>query len=694
MRKVAVLEDAARQNLRPQPGPRSGRRRWAGRTRSRRPSSGSCHRLRHALRTQSVPRPPGRGDDEGRVGGDGGDGHRVPHLPLLRPPVAQDGPQRGEPVPRGAQGDRVDALDHGGRSGHPSSIPHRTVSDFSRRVGPTGCRFLPVETSAGSGGASGGGSPRSVANGTMRRTASLVAASTTGAATPSLVRAEPVGGRDAPSITWAQPGNRYAGTGVDPGRSLSLAGARGTRASSPRRWCGCPGLLRGGVRQEPSRWKRSAGPFRRVQVIAQHVAIRHGSSMDATSTLRHMTRGTRRPAWPWARGHTGHMPPAPTQLSLGVLGRSRKENEHRLPLHPRHLSRIPEDLRAQIYVESGYGSRFGARDDELAGAWWAASGRVSSSSRSATSSCSPSRCWTTSPSYGTARFSGAGRTASRTEPSPSWRSTSEADPHRLRGDEPLDHGTDSFSLHVFHKNNELAGYCSVLHAMQISGSTGDYGPRLRAVVIGFGATARGAVTALTALGVNDVDVLTHRRSRPWPPPSTLRVLHFDGDETTDQVRHAVHPDGRCRSPEFLGEHDIIVNCVLQDTDRPLVFVTDEDLPSISPRHGGRRRLLRRGDGLQLGAPHDVRGPDVRRRSGRPLLRRRPQPVYLWNAATWEISEALLPFLQARHRGDRRRGTPNRTVDRAIEVRGGVVQNAAILSFQGRSPNPPHHPLSG
>ena len=28
-------------------------------------------------------------------------------------------------------------------------------------------------------------------------------------------------------------------------------------------------------------------------------------------------------------------------LSLGVLGRSAKENEHRLPLHPDHLARLP-----------------------------------------------------------------------------------------------------------------------------------------------------------------------------------------------------------------------------------------------------------------------------------------------------------------------------------------------------------------
>ena len=89
----------------------------------------------------------------------------------------------------------------------------------------------------------------------------------------------------------------------------------------------------------------------------------------------------------------------------------------------------------------------------------------------------------------------------------------------------------SFDLHVFHKNNELAGYCSVLHALQLAGATGDYGPRLRAVVIGFGATARGAVTALSALGVGDVDVLTHRQVAAVASPiHSARILHFDSDD--------------------------------------------------------------------------------------------------------------------------------------------------------------------
>ena len=88
----------------------------------------------------------------------------------------------------------------------------------------------------------------------------------------------------------------------------------------------------------------------------------------------------------------------------------------------------------------------------------------------------------------------------------------------------------NFSLHVFHKNNELAGYCSVLHALQLIGTTGAYGWRLRAVVISFGATARGAVTALFALGVHDVTVLTHRSVAAVAAPiAPARLVHYERD---------------------------------------------------------------------------------------------------------------------------------------------------------------------
>ena len=50
----------------------------------------------------------------------------------------------------------------------------------------------------------------------------------------------------------------------------------------------------------------------------------------------------------------------------------------------------------------------------------------------------------------------------------------------------------------------------MLHALALTGTAGAYGPRRRAAVIGFGATGRGAVAALFALDVAEVDVLTQR----------------------------------------------------------------------------------------------------------------------------------------------------------------------------------------
>ena len=57
-------------------------------------------------------------------------------------------------------------------------------------------------------------------------------------------------------------------------------------------------------------------------------------------------------------------------LSLGVMARSRKENERRLPIHPHHLARIPDDLRETAAPEFSSGLPFSPlylTDDEFAG---------------------------------------------------------------------------------------------------------------------------------------------------------------------------------------------------------------------------------------------------------------------------------------------------------------------------------------
>jgi alanine dehydrogenase len=64
------------------------------------------------------------------------------------------------------------------------------------------------------------------------------------------------------------------------------------------------------------------------------------------------------------------------------------------------------------------------------------------------------------------------------------------------------------------------------------------------------------------------------------------------------------------------------------------------------------------------------------------------PSYLWNSATWEISEALLPHMETLMAGPAA-WHASQTISRAIEIRDGVVLNPSILTFQHRDDAYPH-----
>jgi alanine dehydrogenase len=213
--------------------------------------------------------------------------------------------------------------------------------------------------------------------------------------------------------------------------------------------------------------------------------------------------------------------------------------------------------------------------------------------------------------------------------------------------EAMNHWTHegNFSLHVFHKNNELAGYCSVLQALQLIGVTGAYGRRLRAVVTSFGATARGAVTALFALGVHDVDVLTHRSVPAVAAPiAPARLIHYERDP--DHPHRAVALNSSRSRPiaELIAEHDIIVNCILQDTDDPLMFVTSDELALFAPGTLFIDVSCDEGMGFDWARTTSFAQPMLSVGPGLHYYAVDHSPSLLWNSATWEISEALIPFL--------------------------------------------------
>lgn len=397
--------------------------------------------------------------------------------------------------------------------------------------------------------------------------------------------------------------------------------------------------------------------------------------------------GTTQPTTAVSTASANKAAPNSELLTLGLLASSSMENERRLPIHPHHIDRIDADVRARMIVERGY-----AADFQLA------------------------------PGYIESRV---GRVAERSEviesadvlllPKPQaadveaipeggilwgWphcvqdaEMTQTAIDRRLTliAFEAMNHWTPQgdFSLHVFHQNNELAGYCSVQHALSLSGSTGDYGPRLSAVVIGFGATARGAVTALKAQGIHDIQVLTQRGVAAVGSP--IHSAHITQLKTGGGPTHlstVVTADGDVRLPTFLASHDIVLNCTLQDVSAPITYLRTEDLDEFAPGSLIIDVSCDEGMGFEWAKPTGFDDPVFTVGQGVTYYAVDHSPSYLWNSATWEISEAILPFLRTVLEGpDAWAQIP--TISRAIEIDNGAIKNTSILSFQGREPDYPH-----
>ena len=376
------------------------------------------------------------------------------------------------------------------------------------------------------------------------------------------------------------------------------------------------------------------------------------------------------------------------QLSLGVISRSRKEDERRLAIHPLHVGRIDAGLRERVYLERGYGERFGVPDEQLASCVAGLRTR-----EQLLAECDVILLPKPQPADLAQMRAGqvlwgwphCVQDEEITQLSIERRLT-------LIAFEAMNYwNTDgSFSLHVFHKNNELAGYCSVLHALELIGTTGDYGRRLRAAVISFGATGRGAVTALNAHGVNDVDVLTHRDINAVASQiHSARMVHFDQDTDDPSRCHVLRGTSRIPVAAFLAEYDIVVNCVLQDTDRPLMFVTAGDLASFAPGSLIVDVSCDEAMGFSWARPTSFAQPMVTVGNYVHYYAVDHSPSHLWNSATWEIIEALLPHLLPVLTGAKA-WEANETIRPAIEIRDGVIRNPRILSFQHRSPDYPHH----
>ena len=374
-------------------------------------------------------------------------------------------------------------------------------------------------------------------------------------------------------------------------------------------------------------------------------------------------------------------------LTLGVVATSRKPDERRQAIHPAHLGRIDADLRARMFFERGYGDELGSSDEEIAPLVGGLRSREELFAQ-----CDvillpkplAEDLETLRPGQVVWGWPHCVQDREMAQLAIDRRVT-------LIAWEAMNRWTDDgrFSIHVFHKNNEMAGYCSVLHALSLLGISGDYGRRLSAAVISFGATARGALRALSALGVGEVSVLTQRPVAAVDARfAAVRMLQFAPDP--ERPGRTVAHGHREPAPlvDVLAEHDLVVNCILQDTDAPLMFVMNEDLGRFRPGTLFVDVSCDEGMAFEWARPTSVAHPMITVGTGLHYYAVDHSPSFLWNSATWENSEALLEYLPVVMAGPAA-WDANETIRRAIEIREGIVENPRILSFQGRESTYPY-----
>jgi N5-(carboxyethyl)ornithine synthase len=373
-------------------------------------------------------------------------------------------------------------------------------------------------------------------------------------------------------------------------------------------------------------------------------------------------------------------------MQLGIVGTSLKENERRVPVFPEHLPRYPESLRKKMVFETGFGQDYGYGDEYFAGL-----GSAVASRDALLTECDI--VVLPKPLPGDLAKMKAGQVLF------GWpHAVQQRDITQLAIDrritviawEAMHHWSPAGEklVHVFYKNNEIAGYAAVLHCLQLVGIDGHYGPTRKVIVLSYGSVSRGAIYALQGRGFKDIRVYTQR------PP------YLVADQNPD-VRHGqyYYSDGgelmarNSDGKEFLlieelGYGDIICNGILQDTNKPIVFVKENEVGKLKPRSVIIDISCDEGMGFSFARPTTFKDPIFQVGDKITYYSVDHTPSYLWSAASREISNALLSYMGIIEAGERA-WDAEPTIARAIEILHGVIQNRNILNFQRRKKEYPH-----
>lgn len=372
---------------------------------------------------------------------------------------------------------------------------------------------------------------------------------------------------------------------------------------------------------------------------------------------------------------------------VGVIGSSKKVDERRFPIHPEHLARIPEALRRLLVFEEGYGAPFGIADSEIA----AMTGGIASRHKLLADIGS---VIINKPVLADLQSLREGGTLWGYVHCVQQQDITQAAIDRKQTliafeDMYVWSPDGHIGRHTFYKNNEMAGYCAVIHALQLKGIDGHYGNQRKIVIFGFGAVSRGAIYALKAHGFRDITICIQR------PDHEVREEVLDcnyvrirtGSEGEARMMVVEHDGTEHPLNDLISEADIIVNGTFQDTANPTDFVTEEESACLKTNSLIIDVSCDEGMGFFFARPTTFENPTFKYETI-DYYAVDHTPSYLWESATRSISAALIVYLPTILAG-RDSWQKNDTIRRAINIDDGVIQNSSILSFQKREPNYPH-----
>ena len=377
-----------------------------------------------------------------------------------------------------------------------------------------------------------------------------------------------------------------------------------------------------------------------------------------------------------------------TLLKMGVIGTSKKEDERRVPIHPEHLKRLPEHIRRQLIFEEGYGLPFNIKDKEIINLTGGIATRSDILSNIGSAIIAKPILSDLEDLKDGGTIWGYPHCAQNTQIT----QTAIDKKLTLIAFEDMYVWTPSGQMgrHTFYKNNEMAGYSAVIHALQLKGIDGHYGNQRKVIIFSFGAVSRGAIYALKAHGFRDITICIQR------PDHEVREevlnVHYvrvrKGNENEPRLIVVEHDGSERPLLDLINESEIIINGTYQDTDNPIDYVIEEEKSMLKSGSLIIDVSCDEGMGFYFAKPTTFKNPIIAI-DNIDYYAVDHTPSYFWESASRSISAALMVHVPSVISG-RESWNENKTIKNAINVDKGVIVKEHILRFQDRHKNYPHN----